>query len=132
YLAERGFERDIVAQARLGFAIGDELVPYLNWRGLSIRAAHKAGLLDTNNHERFAGRVVFAEYRSGRPIWLVGRALEADLEPRYLGLPGSKPLLGWDSASLDRRGVCLVEGPLDLLTLRKWGVPAMALCGTYV
>ncbi len=33
---------------------------------------------------------------------------------------------------LDRRGVCLVEGPFDLLTLRKWGVPAIGLCGTYL
>ncbi len=87
YLATRGFERDLVEQARLGFAVGDELVPYLNWRGLSLRAARKAGLIDANNHERFAGRVVFAEYRRGQAVWLVGRALGADLEPRYLGLP---------------------------------------------
>ncbi len=87
YLATRGFERDLVEQARLGFAVGDELVPYLNWRGLSLRAARKAGLIDANNHERFAGRVVFAEYRRGQAVWLVGCALGADLEPRYLGLP---------------------------------------------
>src|SRR5262249_27288722 len=43
-----------------------------------------------------------------------------------------KPLLGWDDAIVDRRGACIVEGPLDLLALRKWGVPAMGLCGTYV
>lgn len=132
YLAARGFERDIVEQARLGFAAGDELIPYLNWRGLSIRAARRAGLIDTNNQERFAGRVVFAEYRREQPVWLVGRALDADLEPRYLGLRGGKPLLGWEAAVLDRRGVCLVEGPFDLLALRKWGVPAMGLCGTYL
>jgi hypothetical protein len=32
-------------------------------------------------------------------------------------------LLGWDQASRDQRGVCLVEGPLDLLTWQQWGVP---------
>jgi DNA primase len=54
----------------------------------------------------------------------------ADDLPRYLGLPGPKPLLGWDQANRDRRGVCVVEGPLDLLALQQWGVPAVALCGT--
>ncbi len=132
YLAGRGFERDVVEQARLGYAVGDELVPYLNWRGLSIRAARKVGLLDVDNQERFAGRIVFPEYRSAQPVWMVGRTLATDVEPRYLGLPGAKPLLGWDGAIVDRRGVCLVEGPLDLLALRKWGVPAMGLCGTHV
>ena len=33
--------------------------------------------------------------------------------PKYLGLPGRKPLLEWDAASGDLRGVCVVEGPLD-------------------
>jgi DNA primase len=95
YLAARGFERDLVEHAHLGFAVGDELVPYLSWRGLSIAAARKAGLIDANNQERFAGRVVFTEYRRRQPVWLVGRALDTELEPRYLGLPGGKPLLGW-------------------------------------
>lgn len=85
YLAERGFERAVLVRQRVGFAVGDELVPYLAWR---------------------------------------------DDLPRYLGLPGPKPLLGWHQASRDRRGVCLVEGPLDLLTLQQWGVPGLALCGT--
>ena len=38
--------------------------------------------------------------------------------------------MGWDQASRDRRAVCVVEGPLDLLTLQQWGVPGLALCGT--
>jgi DNA primase len=64
-------------------------------------------------------------------MWLIGRLLSpAEDMPRYLGLPGSKPLLGWDDASRDLRGVCLVEGPLDLLALRQWGVPGLAVCGT--
>ena len=50
--------------------------------------------------------------------------------PRYLGLPGNKPLLGWDGACLDLRGACVVEGPTDWLALRMWGVPGLALCGT--
>jgi DNA primase len=41
-------------------------------------------------------------------------------------------LLGWQDANRDLRGVCLVEGPTDLLALKQLGVPALALCGTYL
>ena len=38
-------------------------------------------------------------------------------------------MLGWEGASLDFRGACVVEGPTDWLALRMWGVPGLALCG---
>jgi len=133
YLASRGFARDVVERAHLGYAAGDELVPYLVWRGASVSAARRLGLLAADGRERLAGRIVFPEFRQGQPIWLIGRQLDTNEDaPRYLGLPGRKPLLGWDEASRDLRGVCLVEGPLDLLALRQWGVPGLALCGTGV
>ena len=124
YLAERGFGKEVVEQAQLGYAAGGELVPYLAWRGLPAHAARRAGLLDSDGRERLAGRIVFPEVRDGEPIWLIGRLLDADSQdPRYLGLPGVKPLLGWEDADRDRRGTCLVEGPLDLLALRQSGRP---------
>ena len=99
----------------LGYAAGGELVPYLAWRRLPAHAARRAGLLDSDGRERLAGRIVFPEVRDGEPIWLIGRLLDADSQdPRYLGLPGVKPLLGWEDASRDHRGTCLVEGPLDV------------------
>ncbi len=131
YLATRGFARDVLAQHRIGFAAGDELVPYLAWRNVPASAARRVGLLLADGREKLAGRIVFPEIRERQPVWLIGRLLEpADDQPRYLGLPGPKPLLGWDHATRDRRGVCIVEGPLDLLTLQQWGVPGLALCGT--
>jgi DNA primase len=131
YLASRGFGRDVLVQQHIGFAAGDELVPYLAWRDVPLSAARRAGLLLADGRERLAGRIVFPEIRQRQPIWLIGRILApADDLPRYLGLPGPKPLLGWDQASRDPRGVCVVEGPLDLLALQQWGVPGLALCGT--
>jgi DNA primase len=133
YLASRGFERELVERERVGFAAGGELVPYLAWRGLSAQRARRAGLLDADDREVLQGRIVFAEVRQGRPVWFIGRVLEPLPEgPRYLGLAGSKPLLGWDWASQDLRGAVLVEGPTDWLALRMWGVPGLALCGTSV
>ena len=81
-----------------------------------------------------AGRLVIPEVCAGRPMWLIGRALAEDLAddvPKYLGLPGTKPLLGWDQA----RGtatVCAVEGVFDFLTVRQWGYPVVGLLGTNV
>jgi len=106
-------------------------VPYLAWRDVPASAARRVGLLRADGRERLAGRIVFPRFVKASPVWLIGRLLApADDLPRYLGLPGPKPLLGWDQASRDRRGVCVVEGPLDLLTLQQWGVPGLALCGT--
>jgi DNA primase len=122
YLAARGFGRELLERERIGFAAGGELVPYLAWRGLGPRRARRAGLLDADGREVMQGRIVFPEVREGSPVWLIGRLLETVSEevPRYLGLSGGKPLLGWDGASLDFRGACVVEGPTDWLTLRMW------------
>jgi DNA primase len=121
----------LLERERVGFAAGGELVSYLAWRGLSAHRARRAGLLDADGREVMHGRIVFPELRNGRPVWLIGRLLQALPDvPRYLGLPGSKPLLGWDWARQDLRGACVVEGPTDLLALRMWGVPGVALCGT--
>jgi DNA primase len=131
YMAGRGFARQLLEQERVGFAVGGELVSYLAWRGVSSHRARRAGLLDADGCEVMDGRIVFPELRHGKPVWLIGRKLEInDDAPRYLGLAGGKPLLGWEWASLDLRGACLVEGPTDWLALRMWGVPGMALCGT--
>ena len=71
-------------------------------------------------------------------MWLIGRQTRRypstrHRDSKYLGLPGRKPLLGWEeaiAAGLDQ--VTVVEGPLDWLALRAWGVPALALCGSLV
>jgi DNA primase len=132
HMAARGFGRKLLERERIGFAAGGELVSYLAWRGLAPQRARRAGLLDADGRETMQGRLVFPEVRQGRPVWLIGRLLEtaSDEVPRYLGLPGNKPLLGWDGASADFRGACVVEGPTDWLALRMWGVPGLALCGT--
>jgi DNA primase len=78
------------------------------------------------------GRVIVPEIRAGWPIWLIGRTIVASTPgPKYLGLPGPKPLLGWEAVSTQKE-VCVVEGVFDLLALRSWNYPALALVGTHV
>lgn len=136
YLVGRGFPRRVVEHYRLGYSSGTDLARYLQWRRLPVRVAMRLGLVRKDGREFLAGRITVPEFRAGWPAWLTGRILESASdnsthpERKYLDLPGPKPLLGWNEASLDRRGVCLTEGPLDLLTLRMWGVPAVALAGS--
>lgn len=137
YLARRGFKRGVIERYRLGYSSGDELLPYLRWRRLPVAVATSIGLLRKDGSEFMAGRITVPEFRAARPIWLIGRILldatgeeTAPFGPKYLGLPGPKPLLGWEDAVRDTRGVVIVEGPLDLLTLRMWGVPGIALAGS--
>jgi DNA primase len=117
----------------VGYASG-ELAAGLRRRGLPVEAARRVGLLTPTGREFLRGRVVVPEVRDGRPVWLVGRALDDDAARRakYLGLPGRKPLLGWEAALAGGAPeVCLVEGPFDALVLATWGVPALALVGTH-
>lgn len=132
YLERRGIDRPTIEGCQVGYAVGDQLLPILRWRGLPLWAALSTGLVNRHGHEHLAGRIVVPELRQGRPVWLIGRRLESDdgdEAPKYLGLPGRKPLLGWDQARTQLT-VVLVEGVFDFLTLRMWGYPVLALLGT--
>ena len=85
-------------QCKVGFAAGDEFVPYLKWRSLPPGPALRVGLLDAASREFLAGRIVVPDLRSGMSGWIVGRrlgdasaALDAVEEaPKYLGRRGPK------------------------------------------
>ncbi|HEX5506396.1 MAG TPA: CHC2 zinc finger domain-containing protein [Thermomicrobiales bacterium] len=129
YCAGRGLDRATLARCRVGYAAGGDLAAALRHRGLDPAPAVRAGLLDPDGRERLAGRLVVPELRAGGPLWLIGRALDAGTAPRYLGLRGPKPLLGWAEAR-GHAAVCLTEGVIDRLVLSGWGYPALALAGT--
>jgi len=139
YLDQRGIDRAVVQSFRIGYAAGDELVPYLRWCRLPLGPALRIGLLNHTGAEFLAGRIVVPEFRDGQAVWLVGRLLDpvassegeaGEAPPKYLALRGSKPLLGAELAQ-GSPTVIVVEGVFDLLTLRIWGYPAVALVGTH-
>ncbi len=134
YLAQRGISMATARECRLGYAAGDQLLAFLHWQRLPLGAALQLGLLTRAGHEFMAGRIVIPELCAGWPMWLIGRAVAEDLAddvPRYLGLPGKKPLLGWDQAR-GSASVCVVEGVFDVLAVRQWGYPVVGLLGTNV
>ena len=130
YIEARGLHWSTAARFRLGYAGAQELADFLRWRRPSLAAARRAGLLTADGREVLAGRIVVPEIRDGDVYWLIGRAIDPDMEPRYLGLRGKKPLLGWEAAG-KAPAIVLVEGVFDVLVLHQWEIPALALVGTH-
>ena len=131
YLALRGIDMATAERCRVGYAGGGQLLPYLRWRRLPAGAARRVGLLDRHGRETMAGRIVVPEFRAGRAVWLIGRDIREDAaSPKYLGLPGRKPVLGWETTT-GEPAVILAEGVFDWLTLQRWRLPAIGLGGTH-
>jgi DNA primase len=156
YLIRRGVSSELAHRQRLGFADGRSFLQALRQSagdaedgGSLVALAEAMGLVtrrpDDGIHygyrEFFFDRLMIPELRDGRPIWFIGRAIEEPAEPgadasgrrrpKYLSLPGERPILGLEHA-VGRQTAYLVEGPFDLLAAIGWGLPAFAICGTHV
>jgi DNA primase len=69
-------------------------------------------------------------WRGGQPIWFIGRRWpDGANRPKYLALPGERPLLGYEQIA-GRDTVYLVEGVFDWLTALAWDLPAASPTGT--
>jgi DNA primase len=155
YVRRRAITEEVARKQRLGYADGHSLSRYLHslteHEGL-LALALEVGLMverppsdgrPSRLREFFYDRLIVPELRSGHPIWCVGRAIE-DSEPRpeppgdaprhrrpkYLSIPGQKPLLGLEHVE-GARTVFLLEGPVDWLAALSWGLPAFAVGGTH-
>ena len=80
--------------------------------------------------ERFAGMVVVPDASGGLVRWLVGRALDPDVKPRFQALPGPKPVLGLGRLGAAPSWTVVAEGVFDWLAITGWGLPACAALGT--
>jgi DNA primase len=78
-----------------------------------------------------AGRIVIPELRGGQCIWILGRVLDEERQPKYRGLSLPKPILGYERVR-GRHRVFVTEGTFDYLTGVAWGLPMCALLGTQV
>lgn len=132
YLAGRGIGYPVARGCRVGYCTGDRLVPALRHQGIPLEAAWAVGLLvGRDGRERFAGRLTIPEVRGGHTVWLTGRLLDPramDDAPRYMSLPGPRPLLGAETIA-GHPHVVGVEGSMDWLTLVGWGLPGFAALG---
>jgi DNA primase len=133
YARGRGLPDWVIRRCALGYADGHTLEGYLRRRS-GLRVAQDLGLLrrepTRSSPEFLAGRLIIPEVRSGQFVWLIGRRLDDDQgRPKYLALPGERPVLGFERA-VGRREVFLCEGVADYLTAVAWRLPAFSPCGT--
>lgn len=133
YLEGRGIGQPVVRRCRLGYSDGRSLRPYLLRHRLSIKRATEMGLFWPKGArgETMAGRVVVPELRGGQSIWMLGRVLDEERQPKYRGLSLSKPILGYERVR-GRPRLFVTEGAFDYLTGVAWGLPMCALLGTQV
>ncbi len=73
--------------------------------------------------------VVVPETAGGRVRWLVGRAIDPGVTPRFQSLPGPKPVLGLGRLGAAHPWAIVAEGLFDWLVLAQWGLPACAALG---
>jgi DNA primase len=140
YLRARGVPEEAVETCGLGYADGQTLERFLRRRHW-LRLGERLGLLrrpekDDDGtrplREPLAGRIVIPELRGGNCVWMIGRWVGAPGErPKYLSLPGERPLLGLERAS-GQTEAFLVEGAFGYLVAVGWGLPAFSPCGTWV
>lgn len=130
YLARRDISDTLARACSLGYSSGTRLRDTLRGAGVPLRVAWDVGLLvGREGAERFAGRITIPEVRTGHACWLTGRLLDdRDDAPRYMSLPGARPLLGAERVA-GQPVVVGTEGPFDYLTLTAWGIPAFAALG---
>ena len=131
YLGSRGIAFDTACRLGLGFAAGDGLRRYLEAAGFGEERVRASGLFTERGAERFAGMVVVPDLAWGRVRWLVGRAIEPDVTPRFQALPGPRPpVLGLGGLGRGASWLVVAEGLFDWLALTQWGFPAVAALGT--
>ncbi len=99
YLDDRGIGMPVVRRCRLGYSDGSAsggLRSYLQRHRLSLRRATEMGLFwaKGGRGETMAGRIVVPELRGSECIWMLGRALDDERQPKYRGLSLPKPILG--------------------------------------
>ena len=130
YLASRGVGPVAAARLCLGYSPGVGLRQALESHGFSEKRIGDSGLFTERGSERFAGMVVVPEVSGGLVRWLVGRALDPDVKPRFQALPGPKPVLGLGRLGPAPPWTVVAEGLFDWLLLTGWGLPSCAALGT--
>lgn len=148
YLRSRGYDADVVADFKLGYAPGgersDHLVRELRARGFSDRVMIDAGLARRGRsggaYDYFRERLMFPTWDiQGETVGFGGRIL-GEGQPKYLNTPEtpiykkSRLLYGLDRArrEIQRAGYAVVvEGYTDVISLHRNGAPlAVATNGT--
>ena len=150
YLAERGLDREVLAEFGVGFAPSawNQVRDQAQRAGYSIEELRSAGLVQKSEKEgsmydRFRARIIFpVRDPRGRVVGFGARGMAVDSKPKYLNSPEgdlyrkSETLYGIDIARgpIAKAGrAIVVEGYTDVLALHQAGIrEAVAVMGTAI
>ncbi|NJM41748.1 MAG: toprim domain-containing protein [Anaerolineae bacterium] len=119
YLHHRGLSEVTIERMQIGFADGG-LGRNLSEADCDLGLAARMGLLSARG-ELMQGRIVFPVLdETGQPVWLIGRALNNQHHPKYLGLPDGLVHKQPMRVGRANTGIIVVEGPMDLAALMQW------------
>jgi len=151
YLKERGLKEETIDEFDLGFAPqGEELTKFLLSKRFNIKDIIKAGLTQKNvsglYRDKFQNRIIFPiANQTGKIVAFTGRIVpnngyDPEGVPKYVNSPEtlifnkSKSLYRLDKSKqfiLEKKGVIIVEGQLDFLTMWQSGFKnVVAISGT--
>lgn len=133
YLLSRGYTEEIIREMELGAYPGRErLLQALLTRGYEEEAIQQADLL--SNKWASHPAILLWKDKAGRAMGLMGRAIQPDIEPKYLytaGMSKSQALPGLERARRASEAI-LMESPLGAAYLSAAGIsrPCIAIGGT--
>ncbi len=146
YLSRRSISQEMISSFQLGYAANrwDGLTNYMSAKGCSLERVAQAGLIvgkkDGAYYDRFRNRILFPIFDLNRHIIGFGGRVLDDTLPKYINTPETPIyhkgawLYGLDSAYKDIRDkglALLVEGYMDVLALRQYGISnVVATLGT--
>lgn len=146
YVTRRGLSDETLVAFAIGYAPDkwDELLHAAERQGITPAWLQKAGLATAKGdhcYDTFRHRLIFPIFSlSGRVIGFGGRALDDEVQPKYLNSPEtpiyqkSRIVYGLHQTkeAVRRAGrVIVVEGYIDLLSVHQAGIePVVATCGT--
>ena len=140
YLADRRLDANAQREFAIGYAPPDKFAmrDALAAKGVSAEEMIAGGLLVHGEgiavpYDRFRDRVMFPIHdRSGRVIAFGGRAMDANLKPKYLNSPETELFHKGSQlfnhhrarkAAHDREQIIVVEGYVDVIAMAQAGYP---------
>jgi len=130
FIQDRGITPESISLFRIGMAPADLRVR-VDSKEFTSDVLMGTGLFREPGRLACSGRVLFPVLVQNRPVNFIGRAVDPAKEPKYLKpksehLPDDGLLFGANTVK-SGEVLCVVEGPLDVVSCVQAGFPAVAL-----